>query len=1012
MNRQVRRAMLLAFLAHAVLILTARYRLSYDAYAHMLFADHYQQAWWTLWEPRWYTGFSVSSYPPLVHQLLAVLSVPLGVDRAFGLLLWGVLTALPGGVYALARVFTGRSAAGYAALGTAVLPSMYLTAHTFGQLPTLVGLLFALLGLAGLARFLKEGGWLNGAVAAALLAAMMAAHHGTLLLLPWGAAAVSLHLVLQRQVHWKTALARLAIFGAAAGVLMLVVIWPFWVWGSSQTLQTPIDHLSRHNLFSDPYAPVIFFWPVYGPLVLLIPWVFWRLRSRRMAAPGALFILLFVLGLGGTTPLPSWLFGEGWAWLTYDRFSLWASVVLLIFLGEAIVLSRRYGPAALRFRLRRFRFGPSGKGARSRTLWRRRTALGFYVLPWVICILIAMFPVLLQTQPDQVEMAPVVRFLEQEGRAQWRYLSFGFGDQLALLSRLTEATTIDGSYHTARGLPELRSSGLAQIDTAYWMPGGMRALEPILQASGKYGVRWGFVNLPAYEPLLARHGWVFVERLSNGVQVWENPQAVLPPQAETTRADSPLMSFSWGVLPLSALALAGALGLARWDSSRAVGVFEGVYGLALGLLPVALCLWYYRPLAVGEHERVYFTYNSVLLYLSDGLALLALVAWGLSKLFAGRQASRRYRMGALGWLLAGIAGLVTLSSLWTLDRLTSLYLSVHLWLALALFLTIRERLAAGGTAIGRMVAWGCTAALVLQVFIGLWQFAGQSSGFLAPLGLEWPGEVVPGVRGVSVVQLLDGERFLRLYGSLPHPNILGGFLLFMLAGPALVFLASGRQRWWAALLFGMGSALLVLTFSRSAWLGYAAGAGLVVAHWRRFAPKRLAALAVSGAAGLVAASIPLWTLVYTRIAPLPVHTEQLSIQVRAWLMDQALVMIRNYPLQGVGAGAFVTALAGQAPGDFMAEPVHNLPVLLGAELGLPGGALLVLLMVFVFKSALAARSAESVVWSAVVIGLGSAALFDHYLWTMAAGRVLTALALGIWAGLAAAERAPGGRGAG
>ncbi|MCI0553519.1 MAG: hypothetical protein L0287_21445, partial [Anaerolineae bacterium] len=62
--RRVQLALLIAFLCHGFFILTARYRLSYDAYTHMLFANHYAENWFSLWETRWYTGFTVVSYPP------------------------------------------------------------------------------------------------------------------------------------------------------------------------------------------------------------------------------------------------------------------------------------------------------------------------------------------------------------------------------------------------------------------------------------------------------------------------------------------------------------------------------------------------------------------------------------------------------------------------------------------------------------------------------------------------------------------------------------------------------------------------------------------------------------------------------------------------------------------------------------------------------------------------------------------------------------------------------------
>src|SRR5512138_654848 len=193
MSRYTRLAVLLSALLHGGLILAGRYRLSYDAYNHMFFGDHYRVNWWTLWEPRWYTGFEINSYPPLVHQLIGLLGRLIGVDAAFGLLLWLVLTAYPLAVYAFSRIFTGKTSATYAALASAVLPSIFLAAHTFGQLPTLTSGLFALFAFAALNNFLRgspgsgtgrRGNSLTGALTVSLFAVVMAVHHATLLFLP------------------------------------------------------------------------------------------------------------------------------------------------------------------------------------------------------------------------------------------------------------------------------------------------------------------------------------------------------------------------------------------------------------------------------------------------------------------------------------------------------------------------------------------------------------------------------------------------------------------------------------------------------------------------------------------------------------------------------------------------------------------------------------------------------------------------------------------------------------
>ena len=93
----------------------------------------------------------------------------------------------------------------------------------------------------------------------------------------------------------------------------------------------------------------MFFLPMYGPLMILIPFAIWLARQRQLIGLGISFFMLFLLGLGGTTPLPRWLFGAGWEWLTYDRFAFWASLALLPFFGIIVILLRyKYSKAISR----------------------------------------------------------------------------------------------------------------------------------------------------------------------------------------------------------------------------------------------------------------------------------------------------------------------------------------------------------------------------------------------------------------------------------------------------------------------------------------------------------------------------------------------------------------------------------------------------------------------------------------------------------------------------------------
>ena len=139
----------LSFGLNLPLVLSGLPLFSFDAYTHVFFADHYRRLWFDLYEPRWFGGFSVASYPPLTHQLIALLSFPASTVISifggapneiryrsevigYGLLLLIVLTFLPLAVERFAAIFVPARAArtaGWLAVG---LPSIHLTAYSFG----------------------------------------------------------------------------------------------------------------------------------------------------------------------------------------------------------------------------------------------------------------------------------------------------------------------------------------------------------------------------------------------------------------------------------------------------------------------------------------------------------------------------------------------------------------------------------------------------------------------------------------------------------------------------------------------------------------------------------------------------------------------------------------------------------------------------------------------------------------------------------------------------------------
>ncbi len=1002
--QRVRIALLIAFICHGFFILTARYRLSYDAYTHMLFANHYAESWFSLWETRWYTGFTIVSYPPLVHQLIAIFVPFLGFDAAFAFVLWTVTTLYPLGIYAFSRIFIGRSASSYAALASAILLPIYVVAYVFGQLPFLASTLIALFGAASLNRYLREGGVHNLLLTVALVTTTMAAHHATLIVQPFLIFAVvinhlysdKLHLSLPQRLSFFL---RFIIFAVPAAITCIIVIWPFWQWGLHQSIQIPIDHPSRHNFFEDPLANLIFFWPLYGPLVLIIPFLFYRWPLRFLGLITS-FIVLFLLGLGGTTSLPRFFFGDAWEWLTYDRFAFWASLTLTTFFGMLFI--------HLKHKWRnKFKSKPI-PGSRQRNIF---SAITFSVFT-VTALGAWLTPLLFPTQPEPIDMKPIVDFLNRGDHSQWRYLTFGFGDQFAYLNLLTKATTIDGSYHTARTLPELRNSGIGQVDTVYWAPKGIPAIIPILQKSGDHGVRWGFVNPETVETIhlrwgvihrngfvevLEKLGWIRLKTLKNGILVYENPKAQLPAVSQPP-ITKPITSFSWGVLPILSFVTTISLGMLRLWPVPAEKALQGVYAFLVALIPLSLCFWYYRTIAEFPHDRVYFTYTSALFFLSDGLALFAVLLWIATRIAQFPQLSLaknnlRWPSSDFVFPLFALLLFSSLSSLWSTDWRISVYITMQLWLIFLLVLSLRSWENAWNP-----IIYGFCAALTFLVITGTVGFVAQSTAFLEPLHMSWPGVLDPATSGGSVVAVPDGPRILRAYGTLPHPNILGGFVLVSLLGPASLFLVNKRPIFPALILYSFGIVLIGLTFSRSAWLGLLTFIILLILKSKYFERKHVFYIVAIGLLTIVLTLYSMRDVVFTRISNAPVETEQRSTLGRSQLNQQALEMIRQHPGTGVGIGSFILELARRAHQGASIEPVHNIFLLAGAELGIFGLILIVVLFVSIGLSIIKTQTPKFILTSAMLAGVGIISFFDHYFWTLAPGRLMLGLALGIWAG--------------
>ena len=223
------------------------------------------------------------------------------------------------------------------------------------------------------------------------------------------------------------------------------------------------------------------------------------------------------------------------------------------------------------------------------------------------------------------------------------------------------------------------------------------------------------------------------------------------------------------------------------------------------------------------------------------------------------------------------------------------------------------------------------------------------------LGLALLGELSldPQVSGV-IVLYARGRRWLRAYGLTGHSNVLGATLaiLLLLLLPGL-YRARRWRRAGLTLVAGVGLLGLLTSFSRASWLAFGVGVSVWMiqvacsnlrvvdaergARARRpLSPSRLPLQFVIPLA-LAASFLFLYRdLVVSRFVGLDTPIEARSLNDRRRDADLALELIAAHPWRGVGAGNYLPAVRALEPDS---RPVHNVPLLVTAELGLPGAAL-------------------------------------------------------------------------
>lgn len=512
---------------------------SYDTNFHIFFASHYVHHWFNPWNLKWFAGFSQTTYPPLPQQWIAILSWIVGLDLGYMAVQMAAILLLVVGVYRFSLLWVSPRAASLAALASVFVGAESFLVYDAGQLATTASAPLYLLALPYLFEWIRRGGWRPFLKAAVLFTAAAAAHHVTLLFGSFFFALPVLALAMidregGKRTSWSAFTIRTITIVVIVAAAIAIVLLPFWIALIHNPItQTPIPHASRANYILSPEFGINYFLVPYGALILAMPFIVIRGSKVPRLRPLMLgFWLAFLMGLGGTTPVGHVLLGRAFEVLTLERFSYWASLLALPFVGLlATQLIDRF---------------------------RMRAVVPLTVLAAGTCALAIAWPAYHSLASSTFQVDSTAQWLNRNGHDQYRYVTLGFGSNLPRLAMLTDASSVDGGSNSARMLPELtKYGGGALTDAKYFGSSGLLSLQAMLRHADRYGLKWVIVRDAYYDPLLHFAGWRQVDEVEDGtITIWGKDG--VPPAKLMNQSQMPArwQGILWGTLPFGSSILA------------------------------------------------------------------------------------------------------------------------------------------------------------------------------------------------------------------------------------------------------------------------------------------------------------------------------------------------------------------------------------------------------------------------------------------------------------------------
>jgi len=381
------------------------------------------------------------------------------------------------------------------------------------------------------------------------------------------------------------------------------------------------------------------------------------------------------------------------------------------------------------------------------------------------------------------------------------------------------------------------------------------------------------------------------------------------------------------------------------------------------------------PLQIGRHFWPFFAYIfglkvdylSPVIYLQDVFIFFLFMA--SFKNFLGELKKRR---GVLFFII--FFGLV----FGNLLAAGSFFASLFFWLRILEFVFLGLIVRRNSQSVLKILPKIIPFWVIGEFLLGLFQVVKQASlgGFFWYLGERTFNLFTPGIAKASFL----GKVFLRPYGTFSHPNSLAGFILI-----GLILIFTKKKLFWAdkiSLLCGLS--LLILCFSRTVWL-MVLFLSLIYIFWRVIDGYRIKLFEFSYY--FMIGAVLLTVFLFSRSI-----IETASFENRRVLANFALELIKKHPFFGVGVNNFLINLSlsdlSWSVVSFL-QPVHNIFLLTGSEVGLIGLIIFIIFLIFTIRK---------IVQPSILVALLAiifTGLFDHYWLTLIQNQLLFVLILGL-----------------